>query len=100
MATRTPASTVGAGSWAQLSLSLVRVAVAPGPIPAPLTSILVGWQRRPSFTATTARPSGTENVYKIYAESFLGKEHLRRIQEEAQALISGTFKVATAVIGH
>jgi phosphoglucomutase len=47
-----------------------------------------------------ARPSGTENVYKIYAESFLGKEHLRRIQEEAQALISGTFKVATAVSGH
>jgi phosphoglucomutase len=44
-----------------------------------------------------ARPSGTENVYKIYAESFLGKEHLRRIQEEAQALISGTFKVAAAV---
>jgi phosphoglucomutase len=46
-----------------------------------------------------ARPSGTENVYKIYAESFLGKEHLRRIQEEAQALISGTFKVAAAVGG-
>ncbi|MBV9296586.1 MAG: alpha-D-glucose phosphate-specific phosphoglucomutase [Acidobacteriaceae bacterium] len=41
-----------------------------------------------------ARPSGTENVYKIYAESFLGKEHLKRIQEEAQALIAGTFKVA------
>ncbi len=44
-----------------------------------------------------ARPSGTENVYKIYAESFLGREHLRRIQEEARALISATFKVATAV---
>jgi phosphoglucomutase len=43
-----------------------------------------------------ARPSGTENVYKIYAESFLGKDHLRRIQEEAQALIAGTFKVAAA----
>jgi phosphoglucomutase len=35
-----------------------------------------------------ARPSGTEDVYKLYAESFLGSEHLRRIQEEAQALIS------------
>jgi phosphoglucomutase len=34
-----------------------------------------------------ARPSGTENVYKIYAESFEGEEHLRRIQEEAQRLI-------------
>ncbi len=38
-----------------------------------------------------ARPSGTENVYKIYAESFLGHDHLRRIQKEAQALISKTF---------
>ncbi len=43
-----------------------------------------------------ARPSGTENVYKIYAESFLSKKHLRRIQEEAQALIAGTLKVAAA----
>jgi phosphoglucomutase len=34
-----------------------------------------------------ARPSGTENVYKLYAESFAGEEHLRRIQQEAQALI-------------
>jgi phosphoglucomutase len=43
-----------------------------------------------------ARPSGTENVYKIYAESFLGEEHLRRIQKEAQALISKTFESAAA----
>ena len=35
-----------------------------------------------------ARPSGTEDVYKLYAESFRGHEHLRRIQAEAQALIS------------
>jgi len=35
-----------------------------------------------------ARPSGTENVYKIYAESFHGTEHLRRIQDEARALIA------------
>jgi phosphoglucomutase len=41
-----------------------------------------------------ARPSGTENVYKIYAESFLGLEHLRRLQDEARALISKTFKDA------
>ena len=34
-----------------------------------------------------ARPSGTEDVYKIYAESFLGKEHLRTIQNEAQAMV-------------
>ena len=34
------------------------------------------------------RPSGTEDVYKIYAESFLGEEHLRRIQEEAQITVN------------
>jgi phosphoglucomutase len=35
-----------------------------------------------------ARPSGTEDVYKLYAESFRGSDHLRRIQEEAQALVA------------
>ena len=35
-----------------------------------------------------ARPSGTEDVYKIYAESFKGEEHLARIFEEAQALVA------------
>jgi len=39
-----------------------------------------------------ARPSGTEAVYKIYAESFLGAIHLKRIQDEAQALISKAFE--------
>ncbi len=37
-----------------------------------------------------ARPSGTEEIYKIYAESFLGQEHLRRIEEEAQTIVSET----------
>ncbi|HTX13688.1 MAG TPA: phosphoglucomutase (alpha-D-glucose-1,6-bisphosphate-dependent) [Candidatus Baltobacteraceae bacterium] len=35
-----------------------------------------------------ARPSGTEEIYKIYAESFLGEDHLRRIEEEAQRIVS------------
>jgi phosphoglucomutase len=35
-----------------------------------------------------ARPSGTEDIYKLYAESFLGTDHLRRIQEQAQAIVS------------
>jgi phosphoglucomutase len=34
-----------------------------------------------------ARPSGTEDVYKIYAESFLGEEHLRRVQAEARTIV-------------
>jgi phosphoglucomutase len=38
-----------------------------------------------------ARPSGTEDEYKIYAESFTSLDHLKRIQDEAQALISGLF---------
>ena len=38
-----------------------------------------------------ARPSGTEEVYKLYAESFRGPEHLARIQEEAQQLVSRAF---------
>jgi phosphoglucomutase len=44
-----------------------------------------------------ARPSGTEDVYKIYAESFVGREHLATIQSEAQELIGRVFeKNATA----
>ena len=38
-----------------------------------------------------ARPSGTEDVYKIYAESFQGEDHLRQIQEQAQAIVNKTF---------
>ncbi len=41
-----------------------------------------------------ARPSGTEDVYKIYAESFLGESHLRQLQAEAQAMVSAAFKAA------
>jgi len=37
-----------------------------------------------------ARPSGTEDVYKIYAESFRGAEHLAQVQEEARAVVSAT----------
>jgi phosphoglucomutase len=35
-----------------------------------------------------ARPSGTEDIYKIYAESFLGEDHLKQIQREAQEIVS------------
>jgi phosphoglucomutase len=37
-----------------------------------------------------ACPSGTEEIYKIYAESFLGQNHLRQIEEEAQTIVSET----------
>jgi phosphoglucomutase len=39
-----------------------------------------------------ARPSGTEAVYKLYAESFKGKEHLLRVQDEAQAALQTLFR--------
>ena len=44
-----------------------------------------------------ARPSGTEDVYKIYAESFKGAEHLKCIQEEAQAIVGAAFRAAGVV---
>lgn len=41
-----------------------------------------------------ARPSGTEDIYKIYAESFRGEDHLRRILEEAQTIVSDALVAA------
>jgi phosphoglucomutase len=44
-----------------------------------------------------ARPSGTEEIYKIYAESFRGPDHLRQIQEEAQAIVGQAFAVQNSL---
>lgn len=41
-----------------------------------------------------ARPSGTENIYKIYGESFKGADHLAAIQEETQTIVNAAFSVA------
>jgi phosphoglucomutase len=43
-----------------------------------------------------ARPSGTEDIYKIYAESFKGPEHLAQVQAEAQAIVSAALATAGA----
>jgi phosphoglucomutase len=43
-----------------------------------------------------ARPSGTEDIYKVYAESFRGEEHLRRIQREAQEIVAAAFAATSA----
>ncbi len=40
-----------------------------------------------------ARPSGTEDIYKIYAESFSGDAHLQRILEEAQTIVDRAMAV-------
>ena len=41
-----------------------------------------------------ARPSGTEEIYKIYAESFRGEEHLKQLQDEARAIVEAAFNAA------
>jgi phosphoglucomutase len=46
------------------------------------------------------RPSGTENIYKIYAESFLGHEHVRQIQQEATAIVERIFQEADVHDAH
>ena len=43
-----------------------------------------------------ARPSGTESIYKIYAESFSGADHLRRILEEAQTIVRDSLATSTS----
>lgn len=44
-----------------------------------------------------ARPSGTEAIYKIYAESFKGEEHLEQLHTDAQALVNKAFEASPAV---
>jgi len=46
-----------------------------------------------------ARPSGTEDVYKLYAESFRGTDHLRRIREEARASGQGACRCEASLAG-
>ena len=41
-----------------------------------------------------ARPSGTENIYKIYMKSFTSEQHLQAIEQEAQAIVSQAFTSA------
>jgi len=44
-----------------------------------------------------ARPSGTEDIYKIYCESFRGKEHLKKIESEARAIVGAAFEAVASV---
>ncbi|MFW6388379.1 MAG: phosphoglucomutase, alpha-D-glucose phosphate-specific, partial [Desulfohalobiaceae bacterium] len=65
----------------------VRLTRAPGdnnPIGGLKVSTQNGW--------FAARPSGTEDIYKIYAESFISQEHLQRIMGEAQQLVDRVLK--------
>jgi phosphoglucomutase len=84
-------------------LSPERLAIkelAGDPVTATLTAAPGNGQSFGGIKVTTAngwfgaRPSGTEDVYKIYAESFKSQEHLRQIQEQAQAEIAAVFAAA------
>ena len=78
---------IGSGELAGEAI-IAKLSAAPGN-GAPIGGVKVitggGW--------FAARPSGTENIYKIYAESSLGQDHLRRILAEAQAIVDAAISV-------
>ncbi|MEE8525806.1 MAG: hypothetical protein V3T72_17865 [Thermoanaerobaculia bacterium] len=47
-----------------------------------------------SPSRVSARPSGTEEIYKIYAESFRGEDHLALVIDEAQPIVGSAFTAA------
>ncbi|WP_457033514.1 phosphoglucomutase (alpha-D-glucose-1,6-bisphosphate-dependent) [Kitasatospora sp. P5_F3] len=89
-----PADRVQKAALAKLSAEQVKAAELAGePITAVLTeapgngAAIGGLKVCTENAWFAARPSGTEDVYKIYAESFHGAEHLAQVQEEARALV-------------
>ena len=92
-----PATPAQKAALKKLSADDVRVTTLAGePIRAKLTNAPEGDAPIGGLKISTdngwfaARPSGTEDTYKIYAESFLGVEHLRRIQDEAAGMVAAS----------
>ncbi len=102
-ADRRPGHT-GAEGGAQVLVSRDDCRIDPGRLPDYGKTHPRSGQRRPigGLKVVTedgwfaARPSGTEDVYKIYTESFKGRKHLEQIQEEARAIVSSAFRAAGA----
>jgi phosphoglucomutase len=99
--TDTPVSPARKDVLKDLSPELVRASTLAGePIVAKLTRAPANNEPIGGLKVVTengwfaARPSGTENIYKVYAESFLGQDHLRRIQAEARTIIDDAFIAA------
>ncbi len=99
--TDTPVSATRKAVLANLSPELVRADTLAGePIVAKLTRAPANDAPIGGLKVVTAngwfaaRPSGTENIYKVYAESFLGREHLQQIQAEAGTIIDDAFAAA------
>ena len=94
-----PANTEQKSKLGKLSASAVSTADLAGE---PITEILThapgngaalgGLKVATKSAWFAARPSGTENVYKIYGESFLGAEHLKQVQIEAKALVDSVLE--------
>jgi phosphoglucomutase len=91
-----PATAEQKASLAKLSPQQVSASELAGdPIKAMLTNAPANGAALGGLKVSTAhgwfaaRPSGTEDVYKLYAESFVGEEHLRAIQREARVLLAG-----------
>ena len=98
-----PASPAEKAILAKLSPDAVRAeSLAGDPITAILTTApgngapIGGLKVQTGQGWFAARPSGTENVYKVYAESFRGEEHLARLIEEAQGVVSAALGAAVA----
>jgi phosphoglucomutase len=96
-----PASPAQKAAFAKLTPEMVTVTTLAGePITARLTKAPGNGASIGGLKVTTengwfaARPSGTEDVYKIYAESFRGLDHLRVLQEEAREMVAAAFQAA------
>jgi phosphoglucomutase len=96
-----PATAAQKSKLSKLSAEQVRTATLAGdPILSRLTqapgngAAIGGLKVSTAHGWFAARPSGTEDVYKLYAESFKGRDHLGQIQSEAQALISEVLTAA------
>ena len=96
-----PASAAQRGVLAKLSPEMVKAEELAGePVTAKLTRAPANNAEIGGLKVITqngwfaARPSGTEDIYKIYAESFLDEGHLKKIQEEAKAIVGAAFAAA------
>ena len=91
---RRPGTREEKAGWAALAADVTATELAGEPITAELTTApgngapIGGLKVSTENAWFAARPSGTEDVYKIYAESFRGPEHLAQVQEEARAVVA------------
>jgi phosphoglucomutase len=93
-----PATRQEKAAFARLSVDSIRGDLAGDPIREVLTTAgghpLGGVKVVTDGGWFAARPSGTEEIYKIYAESFRGRSHLQQIQQEARRIVSSALSSA------